>query len=86
MPYYCYLVRCVDESYYCGWTTDLQRRVNTHNKGQGSCYTRMRRPVALVYFEEMPNRTEAMKRELKMKKLTHSQKHTLVERMGFDAL
>ena len=77
MPCYCYIVECVDGTFYTGWTTDPERRVATHNKGLGAKYTKMRRPVKLVYVEEQSDRKTAMKRERAIKKMTRSQKQKL---------
>ncbi len=79
MTCYCYIVECSDGTYYTGWTTDPERRVKQHNKGIGAKYTSVRRPVKLVYLESLPDRTNAMKRELAIKKLKRMQKSKLVE-------
>ena len=79
MTCYCYILECVDGTYYTGWTTDPERRVKQHNKGIGARYTKTRRPVRLVYLEEQQNRTDAMRRELAIKKLKRVQKSKLVE-------
>ena len=71
---YCYIVECADGTLYTGWTTDLGRRVAAHNAGRGSQYTRMHRPVKLVYFEHLPNRAEAMRREAQIKRMKRSAK------------
>ena len=71
---YCYMVECADGTLYTGWTTDLRRRVAAHNAGRGSRYTRMHRPVKLVYFEHLPNRSEAMRREAQIKRMKRSAK------------
>lgn len=76
--FFCYILSCADGTFYTGWTTDPVRREKQHNRGVGSKYTRMHRPVTLVYLETQPNRSEAMKRELKIKRLTHAQKQKLV--------
>ena len=78
MPFV-YIVRCADGTLYTGWTTDVTRRVAQHNAGRGTRYTRMHRPVALVYREEMPDRSAAMRRELAIKKLDRERKERLVE-------
>lgn len=78
MGYYCYIVECADGSYYTGWTTDPQRRERQHNQGRGARYTRMHRPVRLVYVEAQPDRSAAMKREQKLKSLKRSQKAALI--------
>ena len=71
---YCYMVECADGTLYTGWTTNLRRRVAAHNAGRGSRYTRMHRPVKLVYFEHLPNRSEAMRREAQIKRMKRSAK------------
>ena len=71
---YCYVVECSDGTFYTGWTTDLERRVAAHNAGRGSRYTRQRRPVKLVYFENLPNRAEAMRREAQIKRMSRQAK------------
>jgi putative endonuclease len=76
---YVYIVRCADGTLYTGWTTDVTRRVAQHNAGRGARYTRMRGPVALVYHEEVPDRSTAMRREVAIKKLDRERKERLVE-------
>jgi putative endonuclease len=76
---YCYILECVDGTYYTGWTTDPERRVKQHNKGVGARYTKTRRPVRLVYLEEQPDKITALKRELAIKKLKRGQKSKLIE-------
>jgi len=78
MPCYCYIVECADGTYYTGWTTDPERRIATHNKGLGAKYTKMRRPVKLVYVEEQLDRKSAMKRELAIKKMGRAGKSNLI--------
>ncbi len=82
MTCYCYILECVDGTYYTGWTTDPERRVKQHNKGIGARYTKTRRPVKLVYLEEQPDKATALKRELAIKKLKRIQKSKLVEDGG----
>ena len=77
---YTYLVRCADGTFYCGWTNDLDKRIKAHNEGRGAKYTRSRRPVPLVYWEEFSTKTEAMQREAAVKKLTRQQKERLIAR------
>ncbi len=79
MPYYCYMVECADGTYYTGWTTDPARREKQHNAGQGARYTRIKRPVRLVYVEEQPDKIAALKRERAIKAMTRGQKQKLVE-------
>ncbi len=79
MTCYCYILECVDGTYYTGWTTDPERRVKQHNKGIGARYTKTRRPVKLVYLEEQPDKITALKRELVIKKLKRAQKSKLID-------
>jgi putative endonuclease len=79
MPFFCYLLECSDGSYYTGWSVDPQKRSLVHNTGNGSRYTRMHRPVKLVYVEEMPDRSSAQKRELAIKRLKHEQKKMMAQ-------
>ena len=74
---YAYLVRCSDGSLYAGWTNDIEKRVQSHNAGTGAKYTRARLPVTLAYLETFDTKSEAMKREAALKKLTHRQKEQL---------
>lgn len=77
--FYTYIVECNDKTLYCGYTTNLEHRINAHNKGEGAKYTRPRRPVRLVYFEEYAERAQALRREAAIKKLTRRQKLMLIE-------
>ena len=73
-----YIMQCSDGSYYTGYTTDIERRLQEHNQGLASKYTRGRRPVICVYREEFASKSEALKRELFIKKMTRSQKEQLI--------
>ena len=77
---YTYLLRCGDGTFYCGWTNHLMERVRMHNEGRGAKYTRGRRPVELVYYEEFATRQEAMRREYAIKRLSRKDKQLLMER------
>jgi len=81
MTCYCYILECADGTYYTGWTTDPDRRLKQHNTGIGAKYTSTRRPVKLVYVEPLPNRIDAMKRELAIKKMKRAQKSKLIMTM-----
>jgi putative endonuclease len=75
-----YIVRCKDNSYYTGVTTNLSRRIEEHNSGKkGARYTRSRRPVELVYFEKSASRSIATRREAQIKKLTLASKKQLIK-------
>ena len=79
MKHYAYIVECADGTYYCGYTNDLENRIETHNRGKGAKYTKPRLPVVLVYFEEFETKEEAMSREWHLKQLTHAQKQALIK-------
>jgi len=78
--WFVYLLRCADNSLYAGITTDLSRRVKEHNQCNkaGAKYTRVRRPVSLVYSEQVSDRQSASKREYQLKQLSKQQKERLV--------
>ena len=75
---YVYLLRCADGTLYCGWTTDPESRVRTHNSGRGAKYTRSRLPVELVYTEAYENRHQALSREWQLKRLSRKEKLALI--------
>jgi putative endonuclease len=73
--YYVYLLICSDNTFYCGITTDVIRRIKEHNSSPlGAKYTKGRRPVTLVYSKRCTTRSEAQKEEAKIKKLTRTEK------------
>ncbi len=74
MSYHVYIILCEDGSFYTGYTKNLDSRVKLHTRGKGARYTKMHRPKKLVYAEELDSRAEAMKRERKIKTLSHKQK------------
>ncbi|TWX53005.1 GIY-YIG nuclease family protein [Colwellia hornerae] len=78
--WFVYYLRCADNSLYAGVTTDLVRRLNEHNtcNKRGAKYTRVRRPVKLVYAESQENRQLACKREYQLKQFTKLKKEALV--------
>ncbi len=77
--WFVYILRCADNSLYTGITTDVKRRVEEHNElNLGARYTRMRRPVTLVYQEEVESRSAASKREYLIKKMKKQQKEALL--------
>lgn len=75
---YVYILKCSDGTFYTGWTTDPKARLNAHNSGSGAKYTRGRRPVSLVYYEELSSRSEALKREAAIKRLPRNKKLELI--------
>ena len=77
--HYTYMVECRDGSLYTGYTTNLDRRVKTHNSGNGAKYTRTRLPVRLMYYEIYESKAQAMKREYEIKHLTKENKLKLIQ-------
>lgn len=75
---YIYIIECSDKTFYTGWTTDIKRRIDEHNSGNGAKYTRGRTPVKLRYFERFDTKQDAMRREYEIKKLTRQQKINLI--------
>lgn len=73
-----YILKCRDQSLYTGCTTDLKKRLSKHNAGQGAKYTAFRIPVQLVYSENCLNKSEALKREFQIKKLSRAGKLQLI--------
>ena len=77
--HYTYMVQCGDGTLYTGYTTDVVRRTQEHNRGKGAKYTRSRLPVSLVYYEVHETKTDAMRREYDLKQLTRVEKLKLIE-------
>lgn len=79
--YYFYILRCLDNSLYCGMTSNLDKRIKEHNSpgSRGAKYLRARKPVVLVYSEAYSDIKSAMKREFEVKKWTKVKKEALVK-------
>jgi len=75
---YTYILKCADDTLYCGWTNHLEKRLTAHNQGKGAKYTKARRPVVLAYWEEFSTKEEAMRREAAIKKLSRKDKLKLM--------
>lgn len=76
---YTYIIRCSDGSLYTGWTNNLEKRLESHNSGNGAKYTRNRRPVELVYAERFETKNEAMSREWHIKRMSREDKLKLID-------
>lgn len=76
---YVYILKCSDNTLYTGWTVDIYKRIQKHNRGKGAKYTRGRVPVELVYLESFSNKIDAQKEEYKIKKLNKTQKLKLIQ-------
>jgi predicted GIY-YIG superfamily endonuclease len=73
-----YILRCGDGSLYTGITTDVQKRLAAHRSGKGAKYTRGRGPLELVYSEKCGSHSDALRRELEIKRLTREEKKALI--------
>ena len=76
--HFVYILRCADGTLYTGWTNDLEKRLQAHNDGRGAKYTRGRGPVTLVYHHSYATKKEALREEIRIKKLTRKQKEALI--------
>jgi len=74
-----YLLRCADDTLYCGWTTDVDRRLAAHRSGAASRYTRSRRPVELAVVIPVADRSAALREEARIKRLTREAKLRLID-------
>lgn len=80
MPWYVYILRCGDGTLYTGITDDVPRRLAAHQAGKGAKYTRGRGPLELVWQEEAPDKSAALRREYQIKRLKRREKEKLIER------
>ena len=76
--WFLYILRCGNDAFYTGVTNNLERRLKMHNDGRASRYTRARRPVELIYYEDCASRARALVREYKIKALSRKEKENLV--------
>ena len=78
--YFLYILQCSDNTFYTGITTNLDRRIKEHNQSKlGAKYTKIRRPVKLVYSKEFLDRSTALVEEYKIKSLTRQEKLNLIK-------
>ena len=75
-----YILRCKDGTLYTGITDDLARRLAQHRAGKGAKYTRGRAPLTLAYQEPCENHSQALRREIEIKRLSRTEKLTLIEK------
>ena len=80
--YYTYILLTENNTFYCGYTDDVEKRFQKHLSGKGAKYTRANKPLKIVYKKEFENKSDAMKEEARLKKLTHSEKLKLVSLLG----
>lgn len=76
--HYTYILKCSDNTFYTGYSNNLDKRLEVHNSGKGAKYTRGRLPVELLYFESFESKSQALKREYAIKQLTRKQKELLI--------
>jgi len=74
-----YILLCEDGSFYTGSTNNVEKRLKNHLKGVGARYTKSHKPVKLIYRENFQTRSEALKREIEIKKLTKAEKEKLIK-------
>ncbi len=79
LPFYVYILKCRDRSYYTGHTDDLEKRLSEHRSGIVDCYTFKRRPVELVYFQEFGTRDESFDAERRIKGWSRKKKGALIK-------
>ena len=84
-PYHVYVLRCSDNTFYTGYTTDVERRVREHDAGDGAKYTRGRTPVELIHVESFDSQSAAMSREYEIKQYSRAEKERLVESSDAEA-
>ncbi len=78
MEWYVYILRCGDGTLYTGSTDDVEKRLAAHRAGKGAKYTRGRGPLELVYSEQLPDKSAAMRREYAIKQLSRQEKLNLI--------
>ncbi len=76
--YYTYIILTEKNTFYCGYTDDVKKRFQAHLEGKGAKYTRANKPIKLVYQKEFDTKSNAMKEEARIKKLTHQEKLKLI--------
>ena len=76
--WFCYLLRCADDTLYCGITNELDKRLAAHNAGTASKYTRGRTPAELIFAEQCVDKSAALKREMEIKSLKRAGKLELI--------
>ena len=80
MKYYLYILQTTDNTLYCGIARDVQKRFQEHLSGKGAKYTRSHKPLKIVYTKEFENKSEALKEEIRIKKLSKKEKLRLISK------
>ena len=79
MPFFVYILKCSDGSFYTGHTDNLEQRIGQHQNGYFKGYTYKRRPVEFVWSENFSTRYEALEAEKRIKGWTRAKKQALIE-------
>jgi putative endonuclease len=82
--HYFYVLECSDQSFYAGYTNNLEKRIATHNAGKGAKYTKARTPVECIYHESFETKPEAMRAEYAFKQLTRLKKIDYMRRAAHE--
>ena len=85
MSWAVYILECSDGSFYTGISNNVEARINTHNASKGAKYTKSRLPVTLVFQENTFNKSESLRRDIEIKKLTRKKKRELIDTFNFPA-
>lgn len=80
--YFVYILLTKDDTLYCGYTDDVEKRFEKHQQGLGAKYTRVHKPIKIVYTKEFSTKSEAMKEECRIKALSRAQKLELIRQSG----
>lgn len=78
--WYVYILLCEGDSFYTGSTNNIEKRLKAHFVGKGAKYTKSHKPFKLIYREDFKTKSEALKREIEIKKLTKSEKEALIKK------
>ena len=76
--YYAYILLTERNTYYCGYTDNVEKRYKAHIEGTGAKYTRANKPIKLLWTAEFETKSEAMKEEARIKKLSREEKEKLI--------
>lgn len=77
--YFVYILLCADDSFYIGSTKDVEKRFKKHLEGKGAKYTKSHKPIKIIYQETFSSKSDALKREWELKKLSKSEKEEIVK-------
>ena len=84
--FYTYILLTEKNTFYCGYTNDIKKRFEQHKKGDGAKYTKMFKPVKIVYFAEFDTKSDAMRQESLIKRMSRKEKELLISQFNSDIL